>query len=48
MAEALGLAASILTIAGVVIEGIQYAKSCYRAREELESLQVMVDSNLAA
>lgn len=40
MAEAVGLAASILTIVVGVIEGIKYAKTCYRATEELEALQV--------
>lgn len=42
MAEAIGLAASILTLTGAVIEGINYAKTCYRATEELEALQVKV------
>ena len=40
MAEAVGLAASILTITVGIIEGIKYAKACYRAIDELEALQV--------
>ena len=40
MAEAVGLAASILTITVGVINGIEYAKTYYRATEELEALQV--------
>lgn len=40
MAEAVGVAASISIITVGVIEGIKYAKTCYRATEELEALQV--------
>ncbi len=40
MAEAIGLAASILTITAGVIEGIKYAKTCYGATEGLEALQL--------
>lgn len=40
MAEAVGLVASVITIAAVVVEGIKHVKSLCRTREELEVLQV--------
>lgn len=40
MAEVVGLIASTMTIAAVVIEGVRVVKSCYRASNELEILQV--------
>ncbi|KAI4159874.1 MAG: hypothetical protein LQ342_006202 [Letrouitia transgressa] len=43
MAEVVGLIASTMTIAAVVIEGVRVVKSCYRASNELEILQGQVE-----
>lgn len=40
MAEAVGLVASVITIAAVVVEGVKRVNSIYRAPEELKILQV--------
>lgn len=40
MAEAVRIAASILIITASIVEVIKYARTCYRATEELEASQV--------
>jgi hypothetical protein len=42
MLDPVGLIASVITIAQVVTEGVKRAKTCYRAQEEFEALQVSV------
>ena len=39
MVEVVGLIASVVTIAQLVIEGIKHARTFYRAQKELEALQ---------
>lgn len=39
MAEVIGTAASVITIAQVVIELVKHAKTFYRAQVELDELQ---------
>ena len=39
MAEVIGLIATVITISQAVTEGIQRARSIYRAQEEFEELQ---------
>ena len=39
MAEVIGLIASILSIVAGVLEGVRVLKTCYRASNELETLQ---------
>jgi hypothetical protein len=40
MADIVGLVASVITLAHVVIEGVKIAKTLYHAPEELQALQV--------
>ena len=39
MAEIIGLVASTVTIAATVLQGVKFVKTCYRASNELETLQ---------
>ena len=39
MAEIIGLVASTVTIAAAVLQGVKFVKRCYRASDELETLQ---------
>lgn len=46
MLDVLGLAASVITIATAVIEGVKIAKTLYHASEELIALQASILLNV--